>query len=158
MVSTQDKLNVLSQLAAEFNRCNIVWAVGASVLLYLEDYVEDFHDLDILVADTDAGKMEQILHRFGSLQPSDQGNFATKHFRKFTVADVEVDMIGGFAIIKDGQIYDCDLHPSQITGYAEVDGQNIPLHSIPLWRKYYSLMGRDAKVSVIDRKSPASCV
>lgn len=152
MITKEQKLAVLSKLAGEFNKQNIVWAVGASLLLYLKDYVEDFNDIDIMVADTDAAKMETILKSMGTLQPSTKANYETKHFREFTVDQVDVDMMGGFAIVKDGQVYDCDLKSSQIMEYIEVQGQKIPLHSIELWRKYYMLMGRDKKAVIIDQK------
>ena len=61
-------------------------------------------------------------------------------------------MIGGFAIVSAGQVYDCDLEQSQITEYIDIYGERIPLHSVALWRKYYALMGRDKRVNIIDKK------
>ena len=58
MKSTKEKLSVLSKLALEFNRENVIWAVGASLLLYFKGYVKDFNDLDIMVADIDSYKAE----------------------------------------------------------------------------------------------------
>ena len=95
MRSKEEKLSVLSELAAEFHRQNLLWAVGASLLLYLKGYVEDFHDIDLMVAHGDAEKMETILKSRGSLQPSTRGSFATKHFREFLIHGVDVDMLGG---------------------------------------------------------------
>lgn len=152
MVSIQEKLNVLSKLASEFNKYEIVWAVGASLLLYFKGYVEDFNDIDLMVTEKDAIKMENILNRFGTIQPSTKGNYETKHFREFIINDVDVDMIGGFAIVCDGQVFDCDLKQSQVVEYIKINGQKIPLHSIDLWRKYYALMGRDKKVAIIDKR------
>lgn len=150
MRSKEEKLSVLSELAAEFHRQNLLWAVGASLLLYLKGYVEDFHDIDLMVAHGDAEKMETILKSRGSLQPSTRGSFATKHFREFLIHGVDVDMLGGFAIVRDGKVYDCDLKPWQISDYTEVNGQKIPLQSVELWREYYLLMGREKKVEIID--------
>lgn len=151
MVSIEEKLIVLSKMAQEFNRHKLTWAVGASLLLYLKGYTDCFHDIDIMVADADAAEMESILNTMGSLQPSTKGSYETKHFREFVVDFVDVDMIGGFAIVSNGKVYDCDLEQSQITEYAEIHGQRIPLHSVALWRKYYALMGRDKKVALIDQ-------
>lgn len=152
MATRDEKLKVLSELAVEFNGQNLVWAVGASLLLYLKGYVHDFHDIDIMVADTDAVKMETILKAKGDIQPSERGSYETKHFRKFLIDGVEVDMMGGLAIVKDGKVYDCDLKSDQIVGNAEVGGQNIPLHSVKLWKKYYMLMGREEKAKFIEKK------
>ncbi|MBR5315755.1 MAG: hypothetical protein IKU44_03095 [Firmicutes bacterium] len=147
----EEKLEVLSKLALELNKENVVWAVGASLLLYLKGYVDFFNDLDLMVAEVDSHKVEKILNRFGEIQPSTKEGFETKTFRKFIVDGVDIDMIGGFAIVSGGKIYDCDLKKSQITEYKQINGQMIPLHSLELWRTYYALMGRDKKVAIIDQ-------
>lgn len=59
-------------------------------------------------------------------------------------------MLAGFVIVKDGIEYDCSLLPEQIVEYAQVNGQRIPLQSLQQWRRYYDLMGRAAKVALID--------
>ena len=156
MKSIQEKLDVLSKLAAKFNKEGIVWAVGGSLLLYFKGYVENFNDLDIMVADVDAIKMENILKSYGKMLPLKKENcdtkvrYETKHFREFIVNDVDVDMMGGLIIVSNGEVYDCDLKQSQIVEYVDVNGQKVPLHSVTLWRKYYALMGRDNKVEIID--------
>lgn len=152
MASREEKLRVLSGMAAEFNRAGLRWAVGASLLLWFKGYVDDFHDIDLMVTIGDAERMEGILRSMGSLQPSTRGSYATKRFREFTIDGVDVDMMGGYAIVRDSRVYDCELEPSQIAEYAEVHGERIPLHSVALWRRYYELMGRDEKVAIIDRK------
>ena len=149
-INIEHKLAVLCKLAEEFNRQNLLWAVGASLLLYFKGYVDDFSDIDLMVADEDALKMEHILENVGMKLPTDKGSFETKHFRKFVVDSVEIDMIGGFAIVKDGKVYDCDLKESQIMDWTEVNGQKIPLQSVEVWRKYYDMMGRNHKVAIID--------
>lgn len=152
MASREEKLRVLSGMAAEFNCSGLRWAVGASLLLWFKGYVDDFHDIDLMVTVGDSEKMEDILRSMGSLQPSTRGSYATKRFREFTIDGVDVDMMGGYAIVRDGRVYDCELEPSQIAEYAEVHGERIPLHSVALWRRYYELMGRDEKVAIIDGK------
>ena len=155
MVSTEKKLRVLAKLGAVLREHGILWAAGASLLLYFLGYTEEFHDLDILIGETDATKMDEILKDFGPFSQSEKGIYATKYFREFSVDGVEVDVIGGFAIVSQGRIYDCSLQASQITGYAEAYGEPIPLHSVSLWRNYYALIGREAKVVLIDRNRSA---
>lgn len=151
MINLDAKLKVLSKLASYFNKEELTWAVGASVLLYFKGYVDNFHDLDIMVEDKDSLKMEVILNNLGVLQPSEKGNFKTKHFRKYIVDDVEIDMIGGFVIVSDNKEYDCDINESQIESYVTINEQKIPLHSVSLWKEYYRLMGRTEKVMIIER-------
>lgn len=150
--TTDEKLLVLSSIARQFNKAKIMWAVGASALLYFNNIVDEFHDLDIMVDDKDAPAAKEILLTMGTLHCSEPGkNYRTKHFFKFSIDDVEVDIMGGFAILKDGSVYDCSLNASEIIGNTLVNGQVIPLHSVQVWRRYYELMGRSAKVAVIDR-------
>ena len=151
MITREDKLHVLARLAKEFNKQNLLWAVGASILLYLKGYVDNFNDLDLLVAAEDAEAMETILNQLGTPLPTTRGTFETKRFRKFEVDSVEIDMIGGFAIVSQGQVYDCDLKEDQVTGYFALYGEQIPLHSVSLWHRYYSLMGRPDKVEIIEK-------
>ena len=152
MISIEDKLEILSKLAASFNEQGITWAVGASLLLYFKGYVDTFHDLDIMVTEKDSLLMDKILSEIGELRISEKGNFATKYFREYVIESVDLDMIGGFAIVRDGEVINCDLDKSQIIGFVDVHGQSIPLHSVSLWRKYYALMGRDKRVELIDQK------
>ena len=114
MASREEKLRVLSRMAAAFNRAGLTWAVGASLLLWFRGYVDDFHDIDLMVTVGDAEEMENILRSMGKLQPSKRGSYATKRFREFIIDGVDVDMMGGYAIVRDGKVYDCELEPSQI--------------------------------------------
>lgn len=98
------------------------------------------------------GKLFVLSKLISPLQQSAKGDYETKHFREFIVDEVNVDMMGGLAIVNNGIVYDCDLEQSQIMGYIEVYGQKISLHSLRLWRKYYKLMVREKKVAIIDEK------
>ena len=53
--------------------------------------------------------------------------------------------------MNNGKVYDCDLEQSQIAQYLEISGQKNPLHSVALWKEYYTLMGRDKKVALIEK-------
>lgn len=98
--------------------------------------------------------MKNVLESMGYLLPQsyDTRKYGTKCFCEFVIDGVDVDMMGGFSIIKDGTLYDCDLKKSEIVEYIRAYDQMIPLHSVALWRRYYALMGRDEKVEIIDRK------
>lgn len=147
----QEKLSVLSSIAGRLNGASITWAVGASAMLYLRGIVSEFHDLDIMVTVQDALRAKELLQAMGTLHPSVQeARYETKYFFEFLIGGVEVDLIGGFAIRRDGVVHDCGLDPAQITEQVTVNGQEVPLHSLQAWRRYYALMGRDGKVALID--------
>ena len=146
----KNKLEVLKTIAKKFNDAGIKYAIGASVLLYFKGIVDKFHDLDIMVDMNDVDKVKEILNKFGTLQYSpDNNNFKTKAFLQYVVDDVGIDVIGGFIIVKDGIDYDCTLQ-KEIIDYTYLDGVKIALDTIDNWYKYYSLMGRDNKVKMIE--------
>lgn len=141
-LSTDTKLSVLSKVAKSFNEADITWAVGASLLLYFQGGTEDFHDIDIVVSEEDALRMRSVLLKLGQEQETNSDkNFRSKYFWKFQVDEVEIDVMGGLVIIKEGKEYYCPLLVEEITGTVMVNGVSIPLHSIERWRYFYELMG-----------------
>ena len=146
-----DKLKVLKKIAIRFNQEKISWAMGASVLLFFNGIIDEFHDLDIMIDDNDAIKAKQIMDELGKHTPSPNNkNYKTKHFLEYVVDKVEVDVMGGFIIVKDGIDYDCSLDTNQIVSNYELQGVSIPLYSVSEWRRFYDLMGRTNKVEIID--------
>ena len=151
-MDTETKIVVLKRIAHRFNEAGLVWALGASMLLYFKHITPEFHDIDLMVADDDADRARQILCEMGTLQPPNpSGRYKTKCFMEFVIDSVDVDMMAGFAIVSSGQTHDCSLQKEQIVETLTLDGEAIPLQSAALWREYYALMGRTAKVDIIDR-------
>lgn len=151
MKSIEEKLEVLAEIAKLFNEAKFTWALGASSMLYFNRIASEFNDIDIMIDDKDAPNAKQLLMSLGTLIDTVPGvNYRTKHFYEFTIDGVEVDIMGGFAIYKDGIVHDCSLKQTDIASYEQVNGQLVPLNSVYVWRGYYELMGRDAKVALID--------
>jgi hypothetical protein len=145
------KLIVLSQIAARFNEAHILWALGGSALLYLKKKTTTFHDLDLLVSLKDASKAVTILKTISSIEaPHPNPKYPTQTFVEFQKDGVEIDLMAGFAIRKEGIVYDCSLTPEQIVESMPLYGTDIPLQSLALWRRYYQLMDRPLKVGMID--------
>ena len=48
MEERDKKLKVLAALAADLNESDILWAVGASAMLFLRGIVPEFRDIDLL--------------------------------------------------------------------------------------------------------------
>lgn len=145
-----EKLRVLAKVAAELNRTGVTYAVGASLLLYLSGLADDFTDIDLSVLEEDAERAIGILQRLGTMAPPDKGpGYLTRWFREFTIDGVEVDLIAGMVIEKDGVPYDCALRREDIAGTATVHGTEIPLHALACWKRFYSLMGRQEKADLI---------
>ncbi|HPW53071.1 MAG TPA: hypothetical protein PLI19_02885 [Erysipelotrichaceae bacterium] len=151
MKTTEEKIQVLSEIAKRLNEEKILWAAGASVMLYLRNLVSEFNDLDLMVGEDDALRVREILLKMGTLKESAAGSYATEHFYEFTIDGVDVDIMGGFRIVKDGTVYDCHLKSEDIKDSILVNGVIIPLDSLRNWLHYYKLMGRSQRVKVIRR-------
>lgn len=152
MKTTEEKLNVLARIAQTLNQAGVAWAIGASTMLYFHHIAEDFHDLDIMVDVKDALKAKELLSEMGTLhETAPKENYRTKYFFELTIDGVDIDLIGGFAIEKEGTVYDCALKREEIDGSVTVLGQKVPMQSVRAWRRFYELMGRTAKVELIDR-------
>lgn len=152
MEELEKKLRVLSDIARVFNENHLAWAVGASMLLYFKGKTDSFHDLDLMVLEDDADKAERLLSPMGvPAPPNPNERYRTRRFLEYTIGGVEVDVLAGFVIVRDGVEYDCSLRPKEIAEYIRVNGQTVPLQSLDAWRRYYSLMGRTEKAEMIDR-------
>ena len=68
-MDTETKIVVLKRIAHRFNEAGLIWALGASMLLYFKHITPEFHDIDLMVADDDADRARQILCEMGTLQP-----------------------------------------------------------------------------------------
>lgn len=149
-MDTNKKLIVLKRIASEFNKANITWALGASMLLYFKGITSEFHDIDIMIANEDAILAKDILLHMGVLQPPNpDAKYKTKMFLEFVIDDVDVDIMAGFAIVNHDMLFDCSLQKEEIVEIFDLQGEQIPLQSVELWCKYYELMGRDSKVLAI---------
>ncbi len=145
------KLKVLSKIAKTFNENNILWAIGGSTLLYLKNIVNNFDDIDIIVDENQIELVTRLLLEVGSLEPQNpHSNFKTKHFLEFVIDFVDVDVMAGFIIVKDNKDYYFPLQQNDISKTIIINDQQIPLHSIKQWKKYYQLMNRMDKVNLIN--------
>ena len=54
--TVKEKLELLEKIAYHFNKENVEWALGASMLLYFKGITTEFHDIDLMVSNDDAKK------------------------------------------------------------------------------------------------------
>ncbi|MBQ8646881.1 MAG: hypothetical protein IJ484_01920 [Oscillospiraceae bacterium] len=151
--TTEHKLSVLARVARTLNEHELSWALASSVVLYFNGVAEEFHDLDIMVDEAHFDAAAEALAALGEqhqpvLLPD---KYATKRFTKFTVDGVEIDLMGGFAIVRGGAVYHFPMTPDTVERTVQVQGQAVPLQWLELWRRCYELMGRAARVESIDR-------
>ena len=152
MEEKQKKLNVLAQLAADLNDSDILWAVGASTMLFLRRIVNDFHDIDLMVCEEDIEVAKEILLRRGKLLPTKpDSKYDSRHFLEFEVDGVEIDLLAGFVINSaDGEQHVCPLEMEEVDACVDVADVAVSLHSLSVWYRYYTWMGRTDRVKQIE--------
>ena len=152
MEERDKKLKVLAKLAADLNESDLIWAVGASAMLFLRGIVREFHDIDLLVCEEDVEKAKEILLRHGTLLPTQPDDrFGSRHFLEFDVDGVEIDLIAGFVVNSaDGKQHVCPLQVEEVDACVDVLDQAIALHSLNVWYQYYTWMGRKDRIKNIE--------
>lgn len=151
--TVREKIEVLKKIAHRFNEERIVWALGASMLLYFKGVASEFHDIDLMIALPDADRANAILSELGERQPPvPSTRYRTKVFAEYVIDGIDVDALAGFAVVSEGRLYDCSLREEQITEKMPLGAELIPLQSLTLWREYYRLMGKDEKAALIESK------
>lgn len=154
MAGTEDKIRLLKRIAHRLNKAQVEWCLGASMMLYFKGIVSEFHDIDLMISVDDVEVVKTILSEMGTLCPSDQKPnpmYQTKCFMEYVIDAIDVDVMAGFAIVREGEVYDCSLCKDQITDQLMPDGDVIPMQSPRLWCRYYRLMGRSAKADMIEK-------
>lgn len=150
MTEPENKLQVLAKLAETLNAAEITWAVGGSLLLYLHQKTDTFHDIDLMVCDEDAEKLKAALLSLGTLAPPNPNpQYKTRYFFEFTIDGVEVDVMAGLVIVRGGREYDCTFTKKRIAEYRILGGARVPLQALADWKRYYRLMGRPEKAKRI---------
>lgn len=153
MKTIEEKLKVLSKIAESFNKANIHWAVGGSLLLYLKGYTDHFNDIDLLIYNDDAGRAKELMTELGQMRTLDRNCYRAEHFYIFDVDEVEVDIMGDYYVPKNGMEERIALDKDADIEWMHLGSQMVPLDSIPMWRRHYDVMGRQGKVDMIDRRS-----
>lgn len=146
-------LHTLARIGEEANKETIIWGVGGSLLLYFHGLLEHPRDIDILVAERDAGDLQALLSKLGKEQVvSAKEPFRTKYFSKYAMPSTKVDCMGALAIAHDAGVYRVELTAQSIVGFQQVHGIPIPLCALEDWYVLYALMpDREDKVALLER-------
>lgn len=157
----EHKLDILKHIAERFNEKNIIWNLGASAMLYLRGIVDDFSDIDLFVRQKDIKIAKEILETLGKMKPQHRHKtYKTEVFCEYVIDDVDIDLISGFKILKDQNLYDLSFDENEVFDTHEIDHIVVYMDSIHNWIKYYEIMGRDNKVNMLKKyihRSVESC-
>lgn len=149
------KLVALAKVASALKQADVVWAVGASALLYLEGVVTAYHDFDLLITPEHLDKAVSAFHslkaeiRFHTV-PS--ATFASDHFGEASVDGVDFDILCGFAIRRKEAVYRYPFSQDRVSHTVEVFGESVPLSPLEDWFVLYLLMpGRGKMATALAR-------
>lgn len=149
MEEIQHQLEVLALLAGKFNAASLHYGLGGSLLLYFEGKADVFHDIDFMVEEEDYPKMKEILSSLGAIEPPNpNARDKTRHFLEANVDGVEVDVMDGFIIRKEGKELDASFREDQVERRVLVGEGAVPLMKVSLWKTYYEWMGRENKAEM----------
>ncbi len=133
-------------MAKKLNQKKISWALGASLLLYLEGYEISVADIDIIVAEEDHEKLLEILAPYPYTYMSSNPKYQTKHFYTVEVDGVDFDFMIGFRVRTKNELY---VFPHKVAKHIYIDETTIHLGSVSEWYLAYQAMDRDNKVTLI---------
>jgi hypothetical protein len=144
--------DTLRYIGEKLNSSNIVWGVGASIMLNHYGLVEKPNDIDIIVGLRDIDKADEVLNSIGVKKGREEtSTYSTRYFYEYTVNGIDVDVMSGFKINHSEGIFDYIFDEDSITAIKDINGVSIPLISLEDWYVIYQLIpGREVKADMIE--------
>lgn len=134
-------LKTLSIIGERINNNNITWGVGGSLLLNFYNIIDKPNDIDILVDERNAIKLNEIMSSIGKPKEALSFDpFRTKSFSRYKINETDIDVMAGFAIQHEEGIYTISLQQESIVTHKKINGVDIPLCSLEDWYILYWLI------------------
>lgn len=151
-MSTMNRIeSVLVKIAEAFNSSNLLWGVGASVLLHKYNLIESPSDIDIITSTSDIEKADRILSSFGERLPEKTTEiYSTEYFYEYLIEGVNIDLMAGLKINTNESVFSYIFDSESIPHHFKIKGVSIPFSALEDWFVLYQLIpGREQKVSLI---------
>lgn len=145
-------LSDLWTLSSLLDDVNAHWAIGGSLMLALRGVTDVFHDIDVVVALADMPKCEaKLSERFSRLPAKPKSDvYVTDRFCSFHLNEMDVDLMGGFALRHESGIYRYPFENAEADQML-LGNRTIPLCPLEDWYLLYQLMpNRESKVHLIE--------
>lgn len=146
-------LKTLQIIAKDLNRENIVWGLGASMLLNQYGLEDAPRDIDLLIDIKDHIRANQLFLKWGEQKEVEESPiYATEDFNRYVVKGVRIDVMAGFQIRHQNGVYRYPFDNRSITRVKSLEGIKIPLTALEDWYILYQLLpNRNEKVARIER-------
>lgn len=143
---------VLIELAKKFNKADIQWGIGGSLLLRHFNLTDRANDIDVIISESSFDNAIQILEGFAIEKISIQKQeYSTKHYKVYEIHGIDLDIISGFTINHESGSYELIFDAQSITDRIEINDTILPYTSLEDWYVLYMLMKcRENKVNLIE--------
>ncbi|MFV3010869.1 hypothetical protein ACLD43_02215 [Clostridium botulinum] len=144
--------DTLSYIGEKLNSLNIIWGVGASILLNQFGLIEKPNDIDIFVDIKDIEKTDEVLKSIGKKKKWEKNaTYSTKYFYEYIIDGFDVDVMAGFEVNHINGVFEYIFDHNSISESKTINGVNIPFTSLEDWYVIYQLIpNREAKVKIIE--------
>ena len=148
----KEKELLLAKIGRCLNESNVLWGVGASMMLYYKGLVKEPKDIDFIVDKKDIEKVDRLLSELGEKTVREKSSFyATTYFYEYNIDGIEVDVMCEFTICNHGLQYLYDFNEQSVVEMAEIEGEQIPFTGLEDWYVLYQIMpGREQRVNLIE--------
>ncbi|HEO8418152.1 TPA: hypothetical protein VBX77_000112 [Yersinia enterocolitica] len=134
-------LKTLSFIGENINKNDISWGLGGSLLLHFYNLIDKPNDIDILVDEKDATKLNKCMLSIGKTKQVKRSDpFRTTYFSKYSLNDIDIDVMGGFGIQHNDGGYKLSFEKKSIVAHKKINGVDIPLCSLEDWYVLYWLI------------------
>jgi hypothetical protein len=146
-----DRLHNIGNIVNKKNN-KIIWGVGGSLLLNFHKLIDHPNDIDILVDENDAAHFNEIISPMAENKEVKLSNpFCTTYFSKYCMNNVDIDIMGGFAIQHNEGVYKLSLKEESIVDHRKINGVEVPLCALEDWYILYCLIpNKQEKVFLIE--------
>ncbi len=120
------KEKALRRLAERLNAAGIAWATGGEWLMCQRGIWESYHQFDIVVAEADAARADQILSKLGMRTPHPDSADVFRCDYHFDGADIALA---------------AGLSAEDVAGSAAVLGAEVPLMALAPWEGIFRARG-----------------
>lgn len=141
---------VLDKLSLGFEREQVKYGIGASLLLKAWGLSDIANDIDIIISYEDRERAIGVFEELGV--EKDKKNlkiYSTELFKTYNVDGINIDLMSNFTIKTDEGSYTYPFEEDVISGMDVLGCKNIPSMSLENWLVAYDLIGRKAKVEKI---------
>ncbi len=145
-------MKTLELLAEKLNEMNIIWAIGASTVLYFNGHEKEPNDIDLFIEEKDYEGVRNNLLMLGNekIKNDDNDIYNTQRFTTIVIDETEIDIIAGFYIRHIEGEFRFVFDEKSIDKVIDVGNQKVNIMALEDWYILYQLIpGRERKVQII---------